>query len=525
MIYDWRDLESDTVLTSDVCIIGGGAAGIAIAREFRDTGLKVCVLEAGGQGITAESQALCAGENAGHPYFGLDETRFRCLGGTTERWSRGCLPLVTADFQPRAWMPFSGWPLTLDEIVPYYRRAHTLCKLGPDRFDRSLWRKGWKDDIAFDEKRIEARLWQFTPFTNLASAYREEIEKAQNIDLYLNAIATRLVPDDDNLRVRYVDVQSQEGPAGRVEARFFVLAAGGLETPRLLLISNEKEESGLGNRHDLVGRYFMEHPRARSGVLEAPDLASLAERFQRFRTDGVTMRCCLSLSETAQRREQVASALASVDIEGREDSGVQTLKSLMRAIKHRDFSGFRAGRLLSVLSDLDEVAVQVGRRLRGRPTIPPIGSLFLMVRGEQAPNPDSRVQLSAERDSLGLPRIKLDWRLSEFDKRSMRALVEALSDEFARLGLAKVRPAEWLLDRGNHWPDDLVGNHHHMGTTRMSDAPTSGVVDRDCGVHGVSNLYVAGSSVFSTGGHANPTFTILALSLRLADHLKAQFIS
>ena len=157
--------------------------------------------------------------------------------------------------------------------------------------------------------------------------------------------------------------------------------------------------------------------------------------------------------------------------------------------------------------------------------------LNVMIRAEQAPNPDSRVRLSGTRDALGLPRADLDWQFTEQDKHTLRRLAEALDAELVRLGLGRFEAESWLYDGGLAWPvDPTVGNHpiggyHHMGTTRMSDDPQAGVVDRNCRVHGYRNLYVAGSSVFATSGWANPTLTILALVHRLKDHLVSRKVA
>jgi choline dehydrogenase-like flavoprotein len=145
----------------------------------------------------------------------------------------------------------------------------------------------------------------------------------------------------------------------------------------------------------------------------------------------------------------------------------------------------------------------------------------LLTRQEQAPNPDSRVTLGAERDALGMPRVKLDWRLTELDRRSFQAFYEVLGRELGRSGVGRVRMRDWVMEKGPSWPSSLGGGWHHMGTTRMHADPKRGVVDANCRVHGVGNLYVAGASVYPTAGCANPTLTLVALSLRLSDHLES----
>ena len=179
-----------------------------------------------------------------------------------------------------------------------------------------------------------------------------------------------------------------------------------------------------------------------------------------------------------------------------------------------------------VVTDLDDVARGMFRATPDDPYHPPYDlsrPIRFYTRLEQCPNPDSRVKLIGEQDALGLNRIALDWQLTDLDKRSLRRSQELIGAEFGRLGVGRFKLDDWLLADDNSWPEDLHGGHHHMGTCRMSDDPKRGVVDRDCRVHGFDNLYVAGSAVYPTTGYVNPTLTVVALALRLADHLKTKF--
>jgi len=140
--------------------------------------------------------------------------------------------------------------------------------------------------------------------------------------------------------------------------------------------------------------------------------------------------------------------------------------------------------------------------------------------GQRAPNPDSRVTLSTEKDALGVPRARLDWRVTPLDKHSMRTFYQLLGREMGRTNTGRVQMKDWLLSDDMSWPSFISGGWHHMGTLRMSTDPKEGVTDPDCRVHGISNLYIGGAAVYPTAGAVNPTLTLVALSLRLADHLK-----
>ena len=333
----------------------------------------------------------------------------------------------------------------------------------------------------------------------------------------------------DARAVLHIVARPLDGKPRDVRARHYVLACGAIENARLLLVSNDVEAQGIGNRHDQVGRYFMEHPTGRIGRVHTPRPYEMWDAFQkRFMPSGPPLAPVLRLADATQRAARALNSIATFKLQRPPSLGVpignriyQTLKHGVdpnrrgRALDHA-YRGLRAWYHREIRGPL--------KRLRARKSTT---GLYLIVRGEQAPNPDSRVRLSSERDALGNLRADLDWRLCEADKHSARVFVETFDAELRRLDLGSAEPSEWLASPGPQWPvDPTVGNHpiggyHHLGTTRMSADPKEGVVTADCKVFGYDNLFVAGSSVFSTSGWANPTLTIAALSLRLADHLDA----
>jgi choline dehydrogenase-like flavoprotein len=357
-----------------------------------------------------------------------------------------------------------------------------------------------------------------------------DLRAAPNLRVLYHANLTHLQADPDARRIEHAEIRSLHGQRARIMARQFVLACGGIENPRLLLASNDVEPTGIGNRHDQVGRRFMEHPHARAARIQARDPIGLYQFFQRQSgRSGTWIAPSVQASETLQREAGILNTAVTVKllrVTGRESP---LTKRLYQAAKH-EFNPTRLGRGMwqqfrRVRHFLRRPGIRRLRwwhaRLDGR-------ELYLFIRGEQAPNPASRVVLSDRRDALGMPRANLDWRLGALDKRSAAVLVDTVAGEFARLGLGAVVPEPWLGDGSTEWPADPtasnhpLGGYHHMGTTRMSDNPHDGVVDRDCRVHGYANLYVAGSSVFPTSGWANPTLTIIALAQRLGEHLAAR---
>lgn len=528
MFIDFRTVDDDALVEADLCVIGGGAAGITLAREFIGSGLKICIVESGGLELDPDTQDLYRGDLIGLPYYPLDATRLRYFGGTTNHWTGWCAPLNASDFEAKPWVPHSGWPFRRPELEPYYERAQPLFELGPYLYDDQLWERFEIEAPELDPQWLEHCFWQQSPPTRFGEVYRAELERVDDVTLLLHASVTDIRTNDAASAVEDAVLRTQGGKAGRVRARAFVLACGGIENARLLLASNRHiEPAGLGNQNGLVGRFFMEHPQLSCGIVVTDDPYGLVQTYGRRRRDGVLYKVGFRLAEDLRAREGVLNGSAEMKYVPGPETGAVAAVTLWRDLRRGHVSGEWAARIWRVLTDLDNVANYAYQRLTREakvPLPPSIAYFDLIAVSEQAPNPESRVTLSpTERDALGMSRPQLDWRMTENDKRTIELLTRIIGAELARLGLGRVRLQDWLLDGKDAWPPELGGSHHHMGTTRMADDPKAGVVDRDCRVHSVDNLYVASSSVFPTGGHANPTLTIVALALRLAEHLKGRY--
>jgi choline dehydrogenase-like flavoprotein len=525
VFLDARELPDATTISAEVCIVGAGAAGIALARELSGAPFRVCLLESGGFDYEADTQGLYAGRNIGVPYGELDATRLRYFGGTTNHWGGWCRPLDPIDFERRDWIPHSGWPFGVQELDPFYRRAQDVCQLGSYGYDAEFLERAESHNrlLPLDHERVVTIAWQFSPPTRFGEVYRHDLATAPNVSVYLHANVVTIEANDDASSVTSLKVATLAGSRFVVEPQILVLAAGGIENARLLLVSNDREAAGLGNRHDLVGRFFMEHPSFYSGVIlpAEPDrriwkvyLSDWASFETGPRPD---VYGGLSLPSAVQEKERLLGYSASLHTvpQARPD-GWEALKRLLGPIRGGEFSADFMSDLRQVLSDLGEIVSTAYHRLDSEP---PVEMLEIHNAAQQAPNPHSRILLDEqERDALGLPRVKLDWRLTELDKYSIRRSQEILANEFGRAGVGRLKIE--LSGDDSTWPSDLYYGNHYIGTTRMSDVPTQGVVDRNCCVHGMSNLYLAGSSVFPTSGYAPPTLTIVALALRLADHIK-----
>lgn len=507
MHVDARTSENNTLIEGDICIVGAGAAGITLALQFLNTRVKVILLEGGGFEYEPAMQDLYRGKNAGLPYYSLESSRLHYFGGTTGHWAGYCSEYDEIDFTKRDWVPDSGWPLSRTDLDPYYQKASDILELQTSMPDAGTM----KSSLPFDTNVLRNKMWYFSPPVRFGKKYRNAIVNAENIILYTYANVTNIVANDTVSSVTELTVKNLAGKEHRVRAKKFVLACCAIQNARLLLASNRQAKKGLGNDYELVGRHFMEHLEMNAADLFLPRPLSLdLYRLQFFYTKS---RAELALTEIRQRELQVLNGTVALDpVEVKEEKGgtgenagggdtrqdpAASLKGWEEAEKY-----YESGKYLK----------ENFNRTR---------QFMFFARMEQSPNPSSRIILDTERDALGMPRVVLDWKLTSLEKRSYRKLIETIGVACGITGTGRVRLHEWLHDENDvSWPEHLAGGWHHMGTTRMHVNNKAGVVNENCKVHGIDNLYIAGSSCFPTAGSANPTYTIVAMTLRLADHLK-----
>jgi choline dehydrogenase-like flavoprotein len=528
MMIDARAIEHDKTVETDICILGAGIAGITLAQEFAQEKFRVCLVEGGGLGPDNANQSLYWGENIGLPYFPLDSARASGFGGSGHRWNidlhNGNLgvrlrPLDSLDFEEREWVPNSGWPFKKSHLDPFYERANGVCKVGPYTYDVQDWENpGRTPRLPFVSNRVKTAIFQFAQRRTFIEEHRAKIDRASNISVLLYANATQLETDDSAGTVTRIRVGCLNESSFWIEAKRVILAMGALETPRLLLLSNQVLNCGLGNRNDLVGRYFMEHPHVWSGRF-IPSDHSLVGRTGLFRlhwADNTPIMGKLAIAEDVQCAEKLLNYCVSIHPEvykPRSNIAPSWPVVSWPLLEARDSPASSEPEALwnFFRRETRKIARRAYRKLR-KP-----GVVFkLNQMSEQMPNPDSRVLLSAERDPLGRNRVQLNWRIDPLDVRTIIRSQQIISEELQKAGLGRLEIS--LKDESP--PPGLEGGWHHMGTTRMHVDPSKGVVDQNCLIHGMSNLFIAGPSVFPTGGYANPVLTTVALSIRLADHIK-----
>ena len=482
-MIDARELPADSVTRSDICIIGSGPAGLTVARELADLTLDIVVLEGGGETYTPDSQEFYRGEVTGEPYRDLAASRLRFLGGSSNHWNGYCRPLDRHDLSERPWVRYSGWPISLDELDSAYRRAQGICELGPWQYDGQTWARKGSFSTLSDGPTSQTTVLQLSPPTRFGERYGRPLAHADLVDIHVNATAVLIERDPGSGHVTSVVTAEIDGTLRRYEAEWFILALGGLENPRLLLASG-----GIGNENDLVGRFFMEHPHVSVGYLQGTTAEELPFLVQdEHEVDGTRLRALLTLSSDFQTAEGLLNCAVALRPSTNDESNMVLNDPLH-------------GPVTQMMAGLQ------GKDIRDTTTIRAVA--------EQQPNPRSRVMLSRSEDALGQPRVRLHWQLTSEDHLSIRRTTELIASELSQHGLGRAHLA---------WPypsRDIIGGNHHMGTTRMHPDPQRGVVDENCRIHGTPNLYVAGSSVFPTGGFANPTLTLVAMAVRLAEHLR-----
>jgi len=525
-IQDASNLPSGSITQCDIAIVGAGAVGLFLARELAQTKLKVVLLEAGDRGETLAAQRDCSGRYTstltGRP---LPVAHWRALGGSTLRWAGQCGRMLKSDFEKRSWVANSGWPFELSELEPFYERAESLLGLPSPEPDELF---SISDD---GEPALVSHHFQFPNVRDFRDLFAEDLASMHRVAIFLNAPVVEIQTDESGKKITELHVQNKQKGISRVSAKAFVLAGGGIDNVRLLLSSRSVHKDGLGNSYDQVGRYFMDHPYFCSATCALDGVAkmwpdSTVEDYDRiFMRNSIRV---IQFDDAWLRRHELLNC--GIIFIGRK-----------RFKAHRDYLSKPVDDMHSLTELLSERVAGYGETSRllmssGRGALRIAGAYARALLPQQlkhelavarstmepVPDPESRVRLSSRSDRFGVPFPEIDWRMGQQELDSMDRMHQVLSTAMQRSGL---EVPEIRLERSPEtgWPVPMQGGRHHIGTTRMHTNPSQGVVDSHCRVHDLGNLFIAGSSVFPTASYVNPTLTILALGLRLADHLKSLY--
>jgi choline dehydrogenase-like flavoprotein len=550
MIINASALPSGTRLTTQLCIVGAGPAGISLALQFIQSGIDVVLVAGGKDQHDDATQALYAGEVADADLHSpLTEYRHRQLGGSSATWGGRCMPFDPIDFETRDWIDGAKWPVDFGSVAPFYPAANALAEAGDFDYDAKTAVVGGMRPISenfapasFDMDRIE----RFSCPTNFGARYRSRLARAANIRVLLDAHCVGISPTPTGESVRALQLRTLDGRAFEVEAAQHVIATGGIEAARLLLASREAHPNGLGNAHDLVGRTYMCHIAGTYGDLAFPEGQKVWHGYDRA-WDGVYCRRRMAIRPEVQRQRGIGNVVMRLHHPRLPDpahgrgilSAIYLAKPFisyeyskrLHGAEGMDMAGiFRHGfnilrepfATAGFLVNWARTRTLAARKFPSLIVAPRNNRFSLDIHAEQMPNPQSRITLSDTLDVFGKPQARVDWRCLPADIETVRVALETLREDLRASGGASLTFDSDGIEAAM-LRDGAYGGHH-IGTARMGASPEEGVVDRDCRVFGTDNLFVAGSAVFPTSSQANPTLTIVAFSLRLAAHLKVRLV-
>jgi len=545
MISNLNNLSSGSIVEADVCIVGAGAAGVSLALSLSGRGLKILLLESGFEFADDKTQHLYAGDVADEKLHSPpDKYRQRRFGGSTTIWGGRCMPFDPIDFEQRDYVPQSGWPISYQDLAPYYQQANKLLEAGVYEYDadkvfdveQQAAIKGFKSDILKTNN-----LERFSCPTNVGDRYKQRLVLATDVEVLLGANCTGIRLNQAGSHVNQLDLASLEGIKASVIAKKIILATGGIETTRLLLASNDICKNGIGNEHDLVGRYYQCHIAGNLGKLTVLGATSNVRHGYEVSAEGIYCRRRFALTADTQKKIGAGNMVARLHFPKIVDPShkIGVLSGLFLA---KNFISYEYGKRLKdgrsslaiylkhfaniILDPIDTVKFLhhwITKRTLAKRKFPSVilsnksNQFTFEIHSEQYPNPDSRITLINETDTLGMRKVKVDWQYLPEDIESVRRSLKLFVQEINQSGLATFEFNDDQLE------EDLTRfgayGGHHIGTTRMGTAPETSVVDAHCKLHNVDNLYIASASVFPTSSQANPTLTIVAMSLRLADHI------
>jgi choline dehydrogenase-like flavoprotein len=554
-------LPDGTALSADLAVVGAGPAGIAMAIEIANKGFDVVLVESGYEEFDSNNQQLAeAAEWNTSLHAPMSMSVRRQFGGTSTIWGGRCVPYDRIDFERRDHISNVTWPVTYDELLSYYQRACNWLQCGRAAFDTTQMEHLPSSVVpGLPEKAgSSATFERWSLSTNFAHEYGEDLKRSRRVRVLTGLTCTEVISDADGRRVENLNCRTLEGKRVSIQARGYVLACGGLETTRLLLASRGPHGEALGNHSGHLGSWYMGHV---GGVIAKVRFCtpprSTIFGYERD-IDGTYVRRRFSIASEEQRTHELPNTiayLANPDLaDHRHRNGILsfaylTLRSPLAELVTPAAQRFSAagggipGRttgnaagasvrahLMNVVRDCPSVARFVAgfgarRFIAGRRKVPGFFSAYsgencypLQYNGEQIPNRQSRVSLASDRDSVGMPRLKIDLRFSQGDADGILRCHDIWDKYLRRNGCGR-------LEYVSQDPSSVVwsmmgGGTHQLGTTRMAFNPEDGVVNEHLAVHGMANLFVASSSVFLTSSQANPTFMVIVFALRLADHLK-----
>ena len=491
---------------SQVCVIGAGIAGLTLAHCLGRQGIDVALLESGGQTPEPRSHALFSqARNIGAPYLGLHKGPYRAVGGTSIAWGAQVLPMAA-----------SAWPIHADSLATLYSEAQQLLSLNDLPFDAAPFSAETKTAPLPAISGIETRFSKSAPFSHRNFAHTLARTLPASVTLYLHANVTELLPT--NASITSTIARNYAGTTFHFEAAHFIIAAGTIETSRLLLASRSQSEQGIGNAHDQVGRNFHDHLSVSAAEPASSARTALLQTLTPRIFSGTMHTPKLEATPTLREQLHLNAVLAHLTVHEPENSGAAVIRDVLHARQRGNLTHTliaHAPRLPDSLITAAQLTWQA--RVNHRRYISRHAAVTLRLNVEQQLRPDSRITLSPERDALNMPIALLDWKISPAEIQTLRRFATHLRRQLITLDPTAMDWNEALFD--DTIPLALEDVFHPMGGALMGTDPSTSVVDPSLTVHGITNLHIASGATFPAGGSPLPTLTLMALTLGLAGRL------
>ncbi|HAC62724.1 MAG TPA: hypothetical protein DCF68_04115 [Cyanothece sp. UBA12306] len=514
MLINCQQVSDSDYLEFDICIVGAGAAGITLAKELSNKGLNIAVFESGSLKDSKQIQDLSKAKVDPEFHAPVELNQYRCLGGNTTKWAGRCIRFDEIDFQHRSWVPYSGWCINSSDLEPYYFRAHKYLELGDYNYELKESLPNYKTSLIegakFSNLTIN-NLYRFSPPTN----FQKYLSDLKEVKIFYNATCRQIVYEDSKVVNLEFISSAPNSPAKKisVKSKYYVLAMGGIENAKILMLSGFKNKN--------VVKFYQSHL---VHYLELKLFKDIIQNYEKSK-DGIWCQRSISLTSEFQEKYKILNHRMFIERTNPEDSnhqvGYLSLINLLKYRNHKQLAQHFKNIIVDPLTIINYGSKMLASNLFIKSKIPVIvlknksNWYRLRIDVEQAPNPSSQIILSQEKDALDIPRVKIDWQYNNLDVSTIFKLIEILNETFLNNKIGEIRSVPEINFKANI--------AHFIGTTRMSITPTEGVVNHNCQVHGLSNLLIAGSSVFPTSSFANPTLTIVAMTIRLSDHLKELF--
>ena len=513
------------IFTSDICIIGAGIAGLVIADELKKSGLKINILEAGGEKHDYSlTKNLFKVKMLSYKHTGAMKGRYRVFGGSSIKWGGQLLPLNKIDFQKRSYIPNSGWPIKINSLKPFYRNCEELLGVNSESYGKIFSKKFFGKFKPKNFNNIKFRFSKWAPFShrNLSKTLGRRCKKSKNIKIFLNTTATRIVLNKSNQEVAYIRALNDKKEKIYFKSNTFILAGGTFETVRLLLISKDINGKSIGDHSDLLGKYFHDHISIKVAEIKPKNRNLLLDHWSPKFVNSTLHTIKMEATEKWQREKKSLNVLSHIIYEEGNKSFINILREIYQSYQEGFFKiKFIKFRDIFILlkNIINIILISLFILIKKRKLPSNSADIFLYLDCEQYPNIKNQILLNDKKDEFNMNKLSINWSWSTYEIKALSEFSKEINREWENLNLGKLK---WLVDFKNakNLKEIIKDTYHPMGGTRMSNKKTDGVVDKNLKVHNIKNLYIASCSVFPTGGSSNPTMTLILLCLRLSKFLK-----